>query len=653
VVPVWLNGPKYKAVGPGVSEETEGQDTGAEAVAGGVNPAAVALALGGASREDAGAFLKKQSALIDLQMHHLHEQFKHLHLSVWEKQLGVFLRVATAAVGIAVAAGLSAMVWDAAHSGGLIIEPFAVPSDMAAKGLSGQVVASQMLDKLTIMQDATDSARAPQSYANNWGNNIKVEIPETGVSIGELQRFLKDWLGHDTHIAGEVWRTQTGIAVTAREGGEAGATFIGTENDLDGLMQKAAEHAYSVTQPYRYANFILYQRDTSFADRAVGATAIYRKLLAGPSALEQAWAWNGLGTIESSRDYHLSAYYYGNAIGANPDFTPGYSGLGFDEYFLGRHENSLSNLLEAKRLLDRRSVPDINPSQLSLRRLRNEAYLALEKGDYREALRNFKIGAQAPGFANLGNDQFKSGALDTLAFMHDGGGVRAYLLDLGISSIEKRFGNALALSVDGGLEDWPTILQIEKSTPKSNLQLTYQHFPATVANVSLAHAHLGDLKGAEAIIAQCDADSDDCMIARGQIANLEGQSGRADYWFARVEKAEPSVPFADAAWGQVLLSRRHPDAATAKFTLANQKGPHFADVLEGWGEALMAENQSHLALEKFAQAEKYAPNWGRLHLKWGEALYYSGKRGEAKAQFARTSRLDLTPSEKSELARHP
>ena len=85
--------------------------------------------------------------------------------------------------------------------------------------------------------------------------------------------------------------------------------------------------------------------------------------------------------------------------------------------------------------------------------MRNEAYLALEKGDYREALRNFKIGAQAPGFANLGNDQFKSGALDTLAFMHDGGGVRAYLLDLGISSIEKRFGNALALSVDGGLED--------------------------------------------------------------------------------------------------------------------------------------------------------------------------------------------------------
>ena len=100
-----------------------------------------------------------------------------------------------------------------------------------------------------------------------------------------------------------------------------------------------------------------------------------------------------------------------------------------------------------------------------------------------------------------------------------------------------------------------------------------------------------------------------------------------------------------------MLDRGQPDAAIAKFTIANQKGPHFADPLEGWGEALMAKNQSHLALAKFAEAEKYAPNWGRLHLKWGEALVYAGKRGEARAQFARAAQLDLTPSEKVELSR--
>jgi hypothetical protein len=40
-------------------------------------------------------------------------------------------------------------------------------------------------------------------------------------------------------------------------------------------------------------------------------------------------------------------------------------------------------------------------------------------------------------------------------------------------------------------------------------------------------------------------------------------------------------------WGLALLSRGKPDEAIAQFTLANQKGPHFADPLEGWGEALV------------------------------------------------------------------
>ena len=112
-----------QAWGPGVSEEKEGPESGSEGIGAGADPAAIALALGGASRDKADVFLDKQSlladkqsSLIDAQKHHLHEQFKHLHLSVWEKQVGVFLRVATAIVGVAVAAGFALMVWDAAPS---------------------------------------------------------------------------------------------------------------------------------------------------------------------------------------------------------------------------------------------------------------------------------------------------------------------------------------------------------------------------------------------------------------------------------------------------------------------------------------------------------------------------------------------------------
>ena len=102
----------------------------------------------------------------------------------------------------------------------------------------------------------------------------------------------------------------------------------------------------------------------------------------------------------------------------------------------------------------------------------------------------------------------------------------------------------------------------------------------------------------------------------------------------------------------MLLHEGEYDAAIAKFTLANAKGPHFADPLEMWGEALMLKNRSDLAPAKFAEANKYTPNWGRLHLKWGEALVYAGKRDEAKKQFALASALDLSASEKSEMLKN-
>jgi Flp pilus assembly protein TadD len=70
-----------------------------------------------------------------------------------------------------------------------------------------------------------------------------------------------------------------------------------------------------------------------------------------------------------------------------------------------------------------------------------------------------------------------------------------------------------------------------------------------------------------------------------------------------------------------------------------------------WGEALIAKNRSDLALAKFEEANKYAPNWGRLHLKWAEALVWSGDKDGAHTQFAAAAHLDLTPAEKSELAR--
>jgi hypothetical protein len=62
-----------------VAEETEGQDIVAEGSGAGINPAAVALAVGWASVEKADAFLDDQRALIAAQKHHVGEQSKYPH----------------------------------------------------------------------------------------------------------------------------------------------------------------------------------------------------------------------------------------------------------------------------------------------------------------------------------------------------------------------------------------------------------------------------------------------------------------------------------------------------------------------------------------------------------------------------------------------
>ena len=644
-----------------MSEKNKGHDAGAAPSAVAVDPAAVALALGGASREDAGSYLKKQSALVDNQnllvndqRHHLREQFKHLRLVTLEKCVSSLLLIATAFVGVAFAAFLALMIWDAAHADGLIIESFSVPPDMAARGLNGQVVATQMLDKLKGMQTASTSLRSSKSFANNWGDDLQVQIPETGVSVGEAWRFLKNWLGHETHISGEVYRTANGITVTARVGADGGAAYAGAESDLDSLVQKAAEHIYASTQPYRYARYLYF----STPPRVEEARAIFNQLLDGAAKNEKAWALNGLATMARSDEANTKAgvAYEERAMTVDPDFVITYSNLGGTIYAeIGQTEQALAANKKAVELLNRGSTADLDANTVISLRLRNSVMAAAELGDYASAISLARPAVESSGIdTQISLGDIRDLVAPTLARQHDGKAAAAAL-----SEIPPTSGWAGAVSrfrVDAALENWPVVVAGESSVEKTYTEsLPRRDYQAVFGAglrpwLALAKARLGDVAGAENVIGATPADCYDCVRIRGLIAAEAKQWGRADYWFAKAVHDGPSLPFGETDWGQSMLDRGDPDGAIAKFTIANQKGPHFADPLEGWGEALMAKNQSHLALAKFAEAEKYAPKWGRLHMKWGEALGYAGQPEKAKAQYALAAGLDLTPGENVELA---
>ena len=673
-----------------MAEEAEG----AEASGNGVDAAALALGLGGASREKADAFLDDQRKLVQLQAKELAHELGLRHWSLWVRHASGLLKLAfefsVALVLLAVVAFLTQTIWSAAHDNGLVIEAFSVPPDLAARGLTGQVVATQLLDNLSVLTAQQSTVRAANSYANNWGNDIKVEIPETGVSIGQLNTYLHTFLGHQTHITGEVVRTNTGITVTARAGNTPGQRFSGPEADFDRLMQQATEAVFAGTQTYRYGAYLTTQ------GKYAQALAFFSEAARTQPPAEQVWDSAGMSNVFVAQHRPAEALQAAKtSVTIDPDFAWGWGKVAADEGGLGRSEAALAADRTTIRLLDQKATGGMRPEAVPSQR--ESAVMDVDSllGDFAERLRLTL--ARNPSLANTADPARQiqdalsnpgsalalvvtapaSRGSDLIA-VHDLTGARRILAEApafqaaimvttlsrndirgqAISDSAAHNFRVLELRLAGESEDWARIPPLADALDAEEAKLNaayaaYGPYPPVFLWPwrALAEARQGHFKTAHAWIDRTPSDCDLCLRMRARIDEAEKNNGGADYWFARAVAAAPSIPFATAEWGQSLLERGDADGAIAQFTLSNKKGPHFADPLEYWGEALMAKNQSHLALAKFAEADKYAPNWGRLHLKWGEALTYAGKAADAKAQFARAAALDLTPSEKSELAR--
>jgi tetratricopeptide (TPR) repeat protein len=634
-----------------VTEEAEGLESPPGSAA--ANPAAMALGLGAASRDKADAFLDEQRRMLHLQMEEMRADhpYKLSHhrlrrFSDWAKAAFEF---SAGLLALALAAGLSYLVWNAANSNDLVIDAFAAPPGLAERGLTGPVIAAKLSDRIAAMQGETISARAPKSYANGLSEGLKLEIPETGVSLSELDRFLREKLGRDQHIGGEIVQTMGGIALTARVGSDGSATVTGAEPEMEALLQKLAEQIYRTTQPYRYGVWL------QLHGRYDEAIAVLKPLATSGPIGERAWAYNGwaVNTIQrESERAGLALLRLGFAL--DPNLYLPIGNISASERRLGREEEGARDVGVAMALLKAHGRDYTTPDRIEGGQ---HNYLALSlrhQGAFSQALEEIRLSLAAARGANA------YGALslraEALCGLHEPGAARAALgerlpLAAGGNQIPLSV-PSLAIAVEE--QDWPGVLIAEKEFRSVTAVMPgVAEDKSTMADpsIAIALAHLGRFAEAQARLKAMPADCYPCLIARAQVAALQGQKERADFWFARAVAAAPTAPFANTEWGEALLARGKPDEAIAHFTLANRIGPHFADPLEGWGEALMAKNQSHLALAKFAEAEKFAPNWGRLHLKWGEALAYAGKPAEARAQFARAAALDLTPSEKTELAK--
>jgi len=164
-------------------------------------------------------FLTEQTLLLKVQKEFLKEEhglrLAHLRNQIHAentRQFGLRIRIGfhivIALAAIAVAAGVAIMVYDAIKSRSVIIEAFDVAPNVASRVPSGRIIAAEMLDVLTKIQAASRSNAEHRSLSNAWTNDITIEVPETGVSIGQVERTLKARFGHDQHVDADVVMTK-------------------------------------------------------------------------------------------------------------------------------------------------------------------------------------------------------------------------------------------------------------------------------------------------------------------------------------------------------------------------------------------------------------------------------------------------------------
>jgi len=600
-----------------------------------------------AEPDAADRLLNDQRGLIADQRRHLREQFRHLGLKTWSERLKLILQALTLLVGLTILGAVGLLAWQAHAADGVVIDAFTVPPDLAARGYTGQALASRIQDRLNRLQTQTQTVRPAASYSNDWGHDIKVEIPETGVSVGELQRVLRGWLGHEIHVGGDLVRTPEGLSLTVRTE-DGGDEVTGSDADMGGLLQKAAEALYGRTQPYRYAAYL------AGAGRMAEARTVLIDLATSGPPTEKAWALTGLARGEPNP--MIGHDYARQALAQNPDLAEAWLMFGGTAQRMGDYEAGYQGQARALALMSR---PDHGGmSTESLVNAGVAADHATFAGDFSGCL------AAAQRMARVATKPWvranaQGQALYCTGLVHDLSGVRRLAGGQSDEAMTRAYPGPGFKNIEYNWnavwteEDWAAGLQqlegaeraLRERGPMVNSYLRDRLYPLK----AMALAKIGRLDEARAIVAPLGVDSYWAMVARGFIAEAAGDHAGAERLFKDCIRKAPSVAWSYGYLSKARLERGDDDGAITAARAGLKPNPRFSDLYVFWGEALLHKGDARGALAQFEKAQALTPRWGRLHLKWGEALAKLGRRDEARAHLRTAAGLDLSAAQRAEL----
>ena len=589
--------------------EAPGALAGAEAFAAAV--AAIASRQDPEVARDTSAFLKEQTRLLQTQRRHLDDehalritQLRHQSKLLRGQRIGqgfrIVFQVAVALLALVIIIGIAVMLRDAFTSRSVVIESFDTPSSLAVGGITGKVVASGLLDELARLQAATLGLRVRmRSLRNAWSSEVQLEVPQVGISIGEISRLLKARFGHDLHISGDVVEAPSGLALTVRGDGVAAKTFRGAAGALDSLTRQAAEYVYAQSQPGQWAFYLAstgrYDECIAFALEAFSRT----------EPAERGTLLVGLGIALGLSGQHEEAVAtLRRAIAIDPAEYAGRSDLIWEETVVGDEEGAWRAGMEMLRYAGGRPgrAPELwyhNFDDLTGNLLAERDAMVADRDSTGGTGQTFSINEQIAGIEIRLHDLVAAGQTLGLMRPNEGlvGGSHAVRAEMAAEAGDTQ-------SAASEIEAAATACAQSSIGRTGNCVML-------ICQTALFEEQGGRQDKADAALG-AGGHHLDCYRFRGDILDHRGDWTGAQKAYSDAVALAPDLPAGYYSWGLALA--RHGDLAGAieKLKDANQRGPHWADPLKAWGDVLARQERPKEALTKYDEALSYAPNWKQL-----------------------------------------
>jgi tetratricopeptide (TPR) repeat protein len=514
----------------------------------------------------------------------------------------VAVQALVALVAIVIGAGILLMLRDAFVARSVVVESFEVPPALAARGVTGKVAASGLLDELRRLQQATRADAAKRELSNAWAGEITLEVPEAGISYSEMSRLLKARFGHDVHIDGEVVQGERGeLEFTVRGDGIAPRTFSGSASALAKLTTDAAGYVYAESQPVLWAYYLLNR------GRNEEVIRFSRSALVGADKADRPYLLNTWANATASiGDVREALRLYRAALKLKSDYWVAHNNVMNSLWALGDEEGAWRAGEEMRQIAGGR------PGRAPETYYQNIDVLTWDLGRWRDATVADAEASEGLG-SNVGTSA-QPNLADVDVRLHDMASADFDLQTLdenpepGDTALSHFVRGRMAAEAGDTLTAVTELEAFGTAFSEPMIRFSFPGYSCWIAPAEEAARHPDK---ADAILATAGTYVD-CYRFRGDILDGRGDWTGAQKAYAAAVALAPDLPAGYYSWGLALA--RHGDlrAAEVKFQSANEHGPQWADPLKAWGDVLMRQGRSEEARVKYDEALRYAPNWAAL-----------------------------------------